>query len=104
MTLIVWDIQTKKMKERTKKLNLIVDHFSLNFVNFLFAWMLYLHVWLQNKGKFLFWSEYYNQFGIYQPSHVSLLEPQQNNLTNLEAYSEPCLASKMECCAKIVNG
>ena len=27
MTLIVWDIGTKKMKERTKTSNLIADHF-----------------------------------------------------------------------------
>ena len=57
--------------------------------------MLDFHVWLQNKGKFLVWSEYYNQFGIYQPSRISLLEPRQNNLSNPEAYSEPCQASKM---------
>ena len=31
---IVWGIGTKKMKERTKTSNLIVDHFSLTFVNF----------------------------------------------------------------------
>ena len=66
--------------------------------------MLYFHVWLQNKGKFLVWSEYYNQFGIYQASHVSLLELQHNNLSNAEAYLEPCLTFKMECFAKIVNG
>ena len=59
---------------------------------------------LQNKGKFLFWREYYNQFGIYQPSYVSLLEPWQSNLSNPEAYSKPCQTSKMECFAKIVNG
>ena len=29
MTLIVWDIGTKKIKERTETSNLIVDHFSL---------------------------------------------------------------------------
>ena len=33
--------------------------------------MLKFHAWLQNKGKFLVSSEYYNQFGIYQPSPVS---------------------------------
>ena len=41
-------------------------------------------------------SEYYNQFGIYQRSHVSRLEPLQNNLNNPEAYSEPCQTSEME--------
>ena len=33
MTLIAWDIGTKKMKDRTKTSNLIVDDFSLTFVN-----------------------------------------------------------------------
>ena len=90
--------------ERTKTSNLIVNHFSLTFVNLLLTSMLYLHVWLKNEGKFLVWSEYYNQFGIYQPSCVSLLEPQENSLSTPEAYSEPCQISKMEWFAKIVNG
>ena len=61
MTLIAWDNVTKKMKERTKTSNLIVDHFSLTFVNLSLAWMLYFYVWLQNIEKFLVRSEYYNQ-------------------------------------------
>ena len=61
MTLIAWDNVTKKMKERTKTSNLIVDHFSLTFVNLSLAWMLYFYVWLQNNEKFLVRSEYYNQ-------------------------------------------
>ena len=36
-------------------------------------------------------------------SGVNLLEPQQSNLSNPEAYSEPCHTYKMECFAKIVN-
>ena len=48
--------------------------------------MFYFHLWLQNKEKFLVWSEKYNQFDIYQPSRVSLLEPQQINLSNPVAY------------------
>ena len=55
------------------------------------------------RGKLLVWSEYYNQFGIYKCSHVSLFEPQQNKLSNTEAYSEPRQTSKMESFAKIVN-
>ena len=39
-----------------------------------------------------------------QHSRVSLLEPRQSNLTNPEAYSEPCQTSKMDCFAKIANG
>ena len=70
MTLIVWDIGTKKMKERTKTSNLIVDHFSLTFVNLSLASTFYFHLRLQNKGKFLVWSEHYNQFGVCQPSRV----------------------------------
>ena len=61
MTLIAWDNVTKKMKERTKTSNLIVDHFSLTFVNLSLAWMLYFYIWLQNNEKFLVRSEYYNQ-------------------------------------------
>ena len=37
-------------------------------------------------------------------SCVSLLEQKQNNVSNLEAYSELCQTSKMKCFAKIVNG
>ena len=66
--------------------------------------MLYFHVWLQNKGKFLVWIKYYIQYGIYLPSHVTLLRPRQNDLSNAERYLEPCLTFKMECFAKIVNG
>ena len=39
------------------------------------SFFLYFHVWLQNNEQFLVWSEYYNQFGIYQPFRVFLLEP-----------------------------
>ena len=57
-----------------------------------------------NKWKILGWNESYNQFGIYQASHVSLLEPLQNKLSNPEAYLELCQTSKMVCSEKIVNG
>ena len=80
MALIVWNIGTKKMKEIIKTSNLIVYHFSLNF------------------GKFSVWSEYYNQFGMYQPSAKA------RQLSNPEAYSEPFQTSKMEFFAKIVEG
>ena len=98
MTLIVWDIGAKKIWERTKTSNLIVDHFSSTFVNLLLDWMLYFHVRLQNKGKFIVSSEYYNHFGIYQPSRLSFLEPRQINLSNPEEYSGPCRTPKMEFC------
>ena len=58
MTLIVWDIGTKKIKEKTKKSNLIVDHFSLTLINLSLPSMLYLNVWLQNGRKFLVWIKY----------------------------------------------
>ena len=48
----VSDIATKKMKERAKTSNLIVDHFSLTFVNLSLGSILYLHEWLQNKENF----------------------------------------------------
>ena len=35
--------------------------------------------------------------------HASL-QPWQNNLSNPEAYLEPCQTSKMDCFAEIVNG
>ena len=59
-------LELKTIKEWTKTSNWIVDHFSLTFVNLVLAWVLYFYVWLQNKGKFKVWSEYYNQFAIYQ--------------------------------------
>ena len=86
-----WNEENK----RTKTSNSIVYHFTLTFVNFSLT-LLYVHVWLQDKGKILIWSEYYNQFGIYQRSSVSLLEPQQKNFSNPEAYSEPYQTSKIE--------
>ena len=43
-----------------------------------------------------------SQFGRYQPSSVTLLKPRQNNLSDPEAYSEPCQTSKMDCFVKIV--
>ena len=57
-----------------------------------------------NKEKLLVWSECYNQFGLYQPSRVALLETQQNKLSDPEEYSEPCQTYKMECLPKIVTG
>ena len=63
------------------------DHFYLIFVSLSLVWMLHLHAWFQNKGKLLVWSKCYNQFGIYPPSCVSPLEPQQSNLSNPKAYS-----------------
>ena len=88
------------MKERTKPSNLIVDHFSLMFVDLPLAWMLYFHLWLQNIEKFLGWSEHYNQLGIYQTFHASILEPRQGNWSNPEAYSESYQTSEMEGFAK----
>ena len=37
-------------------------------------------------------------------SRASLLKPQQNNLSNPEAYSELCQTSKMEWFRKIIKG
>ena len=65
---------------------MIVDQFSLTFFTFSWAWM--LHVWFQNNRKLLVRGKYDNQFGIYQHSCVSLLEPRQSKLNYSEAYSE----------------
>ena len=62
------------MKERTKTANLIVDYFSLNFANISLAWMLYF-----------------------------LLEPQQSDLSNPEAYLELYQTFTTESFAKIGN-
>ena len=65
----------------------MADHFSLTFVSLSLASMLYFHVWLQSKGKVLVWKEYYNLwYGIYQPSWLFPLEPQQSYLSNPEGY------------------
>ena len=104
MKFFIWYIGTNKKKEKTKTPSLAVDCFSLTLVNLSLAWMLYFHVWHQNKEKFFVWSEYYNQFDIYQTSCVPLLKPWQNNLSDPEAYPEPCQTSKMDCFVKIVNG
>ena len=71
----------------------MIDHliFSLNVA---------LPCMTSKKGKFLVWSEY--MFGIYQSSRGSLLELQQNNLSNPEP--ELCQKSEMECFAKIISG
>ena len=45
-----------------------------------------------------------SRFGIYQPSHISFLEPRQSNLRNPDTYSEPCQTSKIKFFVKIVNG
>ena len=102
MTLITV-IQMKKMKERTKMSDLIVGHFSWTVVNLLLAWVLYFHDFriMENSLLGVNTSQAVNnQFGIYQPSPVSLLELQQNNLSNAETYLKPCQTSKMECFAK----
>ena len=86
MTRTVWSNEMKKRKKKAIKFN--SWSFFPNFVNLFLAWMLYFHVWVQNMGKCLVWFEYYNEFYIYHTSCVSLLEPQQNSLSNLEAYAE----------------
>ena len=87
--LFAWYIGTKKIKERTK-----ISSFPLTLVNLSLAWMLYMYDITIRK---------YNQFGIYQPSRVSLLKPRQNNLSDPEAYWELGQIYKMDCFVKIVN-
>ena len=97
MKLFDWYSGTKKIKERTKTSSSIVDCFSLTLVHFLLVWMLYFHVWHYNKEKIFVWSEYSDQFGIYQPCCLSLVKPRQSNFSDPEAYPEPCQTSKMDC-------
>ena len=61
--------QENKRKNKNFNFNSRSFFFS-TFVYPLLLRMLYLHVRLQNKGKYLVLSEYYNQFGIYQPFYV----------------------------------
>ena len=91
----------RKWKKEQKTSSLIVDHFSLTFVNLSLAWMLYFQIWLHNNKKLFVWSEYFDQFGIYEPSCMSLLETRQSNISNPEVYSDSCQTSKMECLVKI---
>ena len=91
-------------KWRNKNIKLNCWSVFLNLFHFSLTWMLYFHVWLQTKGKILIWRECYHQFSGNPHSHIFHLELWQNNLSNPEAYSEPCQTSKMECFAKIVNG
>ena len=58
----------------------------------------YWRKWKKIKNfKLNDYSEYYNQFGIYQTfSCTPFLEPRQNNLSNPEAYSEFSQTFKME--------
>ena len=43
------DMKLKKMTERPKTSNQIVDHFSLTFINLSLGWLLCFHLWLQSK-------------------------------------------------------
>ena len=59
---------------------------------------------------YAFWIKENPKFGVntvtslayIKQSWVSLQEPQENNLSDLEVYSEPCQASKIESFVKIV--
>ena len=111
ITLVVWNIGMKKMKERSKTSNWTVNHFFSTFVNPLLAWMLNFYVWLQSNWTVNhFFSTFVNpllawmlnfyvwlqnrknsKFGVntinslvyIRYSRVSLFEPWQNNLTIL---------------------
>ena len=57
------------------------------------------------RGKFLIWSEYYNQSGIYQTFLcISPRTTATEILSNPEAYSEPCQTSKIGCFTKTIKG
>ena len=83
ITLVVWNIGMKKMKERSKTSNWTVSHFFSTFVNPLLAWMLYFYVWLQNRKNSKFGVNTINSLVYIRYSRVSLFEPWQNNLTIL---------------------
>ena len=104
MTLIVWDIGMKKIKQRAKVSNWITDHFSLIFFILLFVWMLYFHVLYDFRIREKIWVNTIISLIHSKYSRVFLLEPRQNNLRNPKAYSELCKTSKMDCFPKIFNG
>ena len=83
ITLVVWNIGMKKMKERSKTSNWTVNHFFSTFVNPLLAWMLNFYVWLQNRKNSKFGVNTINSLVYIRYSRVSLFEPWQNNLTIL---------------------
>ena len=93
----------KNMKQRAKASNWILDYFSLIFIILLFTWMFYFHVLYDFRIRGEFWVNTIISLIYSKYSSVSLLESGQNNLGNLEAYSELCQTSKMECFQKIVN-
>ena len=90
MARIVWDIGTRKMKERIKTSNLTFDNFSCNSM----------------YGFRIMNNSYFGVNTIISLAYnsISLLEPQQSNLSNKEAYLEPCQTSKIKCFAKMING
>ena len=72
MTLIVWNIGMKKVKEQ-KQLNSSSSFFNLCYP--FFALNVALLCMTSEQGEILVWREYDIQFGIYQCSHLPLLEP-----------------------------
>ena len=65
--------------------------------------MLYFHVLHDIRIRGKFWVNTIISLIYSKYCHLSLLEPRWNNLSNPEAYSEPCHTSNMGCLAKIVN-
>ena len=65
--------------------------------------MFYFHVLYDFRIRGEFWVNTIISLIYSKYSSVSLLESGQNNLGNLEAYSELCQTSKMECFQKVVN-
>ena len=85
MKFFIWYIGTKKKKEKTKTPSLAVDCFSLN---------------LRARDN-----SFFGMNTIISLAYINLLlKLQQNNLSDPEAYPEPCQTSKMDCFVKIVNG
>ena len=56
MILIVWDIRTKKMKERTKTSSLITDHFTLTFVNLFITFFTGFELMYHDSGNLIHFS------------------------------------------------
>ena len=101
--ILVWDIAMMKIKERSKTSNWIAVIFLLTFVNLFFSLNVVLPcmtLWIGENWKF--GVNTIISLTCIKQSWVSLWEPQQNNLTNPEVYSEPCQAFEIACFVKIV--
>ena len=88
MTLTAWEIGTTKMKDRTKTSNLIVDDQLESYTS--------MYDFRIRENPQFGLSNLISLVYINLSAYLRILEPPRVNLSNPEAYSEPCQISKME--------